>query len=215
MVVAAYTRDLRDEKKMMEAIERQQAVVAETHKLTRRLLESTPLAVNLWDKEYKLFDCNAESVRLFKLKSSDEFVTRFHDLYPEYQPDGRKSSDLIPFFTQKAMSEGSCTFEWMHQTLDGTPIPTEITLVRIPFGEHYALAAYVRDLREYKQMMAKIERSAAQLEDALKAAEDANEAKSSFLAANSSICFVREVSQAKYSCRPSKVMMKPTHWSIG
>jgi len=90
LVVAAYTRDLRQEKKVMESIERQQAVLAETHKLTRRLLESTPLAVNLWDNEFKLFDCNAESVRLFKLNSTDEFVTRFNDLSPEFQPDGRR-----------------------------------------------------------------------------------------------------------------------------
>ncbi|MCL2530496.1 MAG: ATP-binding protein, partial [Coriobacteriia bacterium] len=182
LVVAAYTRDLREEKEMLQSLERQQAALAETHKLTRHLLESNPLAVNLWDREFKLVDCNAESVRLFKLNSSDEFVTRFNDLNPEYQPDGRKSSDLIPIVTQQAMEAGFCIFEWMHQTLDGTPIPTEITLVRIPFGEHYALAAYVRDLTEYKQMMSKVEKSAAELEVALKAAEDANEAKSSFLA---------------------------------
>jgi len=57
----------------------------------------------------------------------------------------------------KALEEGKCVYEWMHQTLNGTPIPCEITLVRVNYANGYAIAAYNRDLREHKEMMKEIE----------------------------------------------------------
>jgi len=169
---------------LVNAINRnaQAAEIREVHKRTLLLLNTTPLAVNFWDKDLNLFDCNEEAVRLFKVKDKREYVERFNELSPEYQENGSRSRDLVTIYLNKAFKEGKCTAEWMHQALDGTLLPSEVTLVRVAYEDSYAIAAYVRDLREYKQMMNEIERSAAELEAALKAAEDANHAKSSFLA---------------------------------
>ncbi|MDR1747729.1 MAG: sensor domain-containing diguanylate cyclase, partial [Spirochaetaceae bacterium] len=76
---------------------------------------------------------------------------------PEYQADGRPSLQAALLMLEKASAEGLYVFEWMHQAMDGIPIPTEVTAVRIEYGDSYIIAAYVRDLREDKRMMREIE----------------------------------------------------------
>ena len=126
---------------------------------TQLLLDAMPFACNLWDKNFNVFGCNEENVRLFGLKDKQEFVDHFQDLSPEYQPDGRLSL-LKTEFVSKAFSEGSCVFKWMHQKRDGTPIPTEVTLVRVAYDNDHVVAGYIRDLREQNVMIEKIERTA-------------------------------------------------------
>jgi signal transduction histidine kinase/AmiR/NasT family two-component response regulator len=63
----------------------------------------------------------------------------------------------------------------MHHTFDGEQLPTEVTLIRLNFGDEDIIAAYTRDLREQKRMMDEISDNAAKL-------ETANNAKSDFLA---------------------------------
>ena len=169
---------------LVNAINRnaQAAEVREAHKRTLLLLDTAPFAVNFWDKNLNLFDCNEESVRLFKVNNKREYLKNFFRLSPEYQPNGTKSQDMVATFLNKAFEEGKSICEWMHQTMDGSPLPTEVTLVRVAYGDSHAVAAYVRDLREYKQMMDVITRSGAELQVALRDARDANQAKTSFLA---------------------------------
>jgi signal transduction histidine kinase/CheY-like chemotaxis protein/HPt (histidine-containing phosphotransfer) domain-containing protein len=88
-------------------------------------------------------------------------------------------------YLKKAFDDGGCVFEWMHQAPDGTPIPAELSLVRVAYEDGYAVAGYLRDLSEHKKMMREIEQRDEQLEAALKAAQDANDAKSDFLASMS------------------------------
>ena len=172
---------------LVNAINRnaQAAEIREVHNRTQLLSDAMPLAAHLWDRNIKLFDCNEESVRLFKMSSKQEYLDRFADLSPEYQPDGSRSHDMIPMYIRKAFEEGKCTAEWMHQSLDGIPIPSDVTLVRVAYEDDYAVAGYVRDLREYKRMMRDIHDSSVKLEAALQETRKANNAKSDFLASMS------------------------------
>ena len=159
--VAGYTRDLRGQMKMMEEIR-------EVNERIDLLLNAMPLCCHLWTRNLELFAINDENLRLFKVKDKQEFIDNFNNFSPQYQPDGQLSSDKAAIELQRAFDEGKRVFEFMHQRLDGTPIPAEITLVRVAYKDDYAVAAYVRDLREQKHL--------------LEAAEQANKAKSSFLA---------------------------------
>jgi len=146
---------------LLNAINRnkQAAQVRDAFSRTQILFDITPLSINFWDKNAKIFDCNEESVRLFKAKDKQEYLARFDEMSPEFQEDGSKSSVMVSAYVKKAFDEGMCRFEWMHQTLDGTLLPSEITLIRVFYENDYALAAYIRDLREYKKMMSEIERN--------------------------------------------------------
>lgn len=49
---------------------------------------------------------------------------------------------------QQAFDEGYNRFEWLHQTLTGELIPSEITLIRTEHNGESVLAGYMRDLRD-------------------------------------------------------------------
>jgi len=146
------------------------------------MLDETPLGAIYWDKDLKCVDCNEESVRLFGVKDKQEYLDRFMDLSPEYQPDGSPSKIKAIEYVKKAFNNGYCRFEWMHRKIDGEPIPCEVTLIRVEYDGDYSVLGYTRDIREMKQMMKEIEQRDLRLEAALKAAQDANAAKSKFLA---------------------------------
>jgi signal transduction histidine kinase/CheY-like chemotaxis protein len=123
----------------------------EADKRMRIMFDTTPLCANFWDKNFNNIDCNQEAVKLFELSSKKEYNDRFFELSPEYQPDGSLSKDKAIEYIKKAFEEGYLRFEWMHQKLNGEPIPCEVTLVRVNHNNEYALTAYLRDLRELKQ----------------------------------------------------------------
>ena len=174
-VVAGYVRDLRQlkstMKKMREADER-----------TQIMLDATPLCANFWDKNINNIDCNQEAVKLFGLTNKQEYLDRFNDLSPEYQPNGRLSSEVALEKITTAFKEGYCRFEWMHQKLNGEPIPSEITLVRVKHRKDFIVVGYTRDLRELKTMLDEMRKVESDLRLARDAAEESTRAKSEFLA---------------------------------
>jgi len=144
-----YIRDLREEKKML-------AQMREVDERISIMLNSNPLGSLLWDKQLNTIDCNLEALRLFDIQDKQEFLNRWYDLSPEYQPDGRLTVEKRMEVVNETFEKGYCRFEWMHQKLDGTQIPCEITLVSVKQKDIFLLG-YIRDLREHKKMMAEID----------------------------------------------------------
>ena len=161
---------------------KQAEVIKEAHERTRLLLDSAPYGTNLWNRDGAVFECNEASVKLFGLSSKQEYLDRFFDLSPEYQPDGQLSKVKAVAIIQEAFRTGRYECEWVHQMLDGTAVPAEAILVRVPYGDDFVVAGYTRDLREHNKMMREIERGEELLEAALIEAQKANRAKSDFLA---------------------------------
>jgi len=145
----------REEK--IERTKKMEEDIREANERTEILLNAMPLSCHLWTRDLEIFDCNDENVRLFNLRDKQEFLDNFFQFSPEYQPDGRLSGEAAAAFIRQAFEEGRCEFHFMHQTLNGEPIPTEITLVRVAYKNDYAVAAYVRDLREYNKNIRAIE----------------------------------------------------------
>ena len=142
----------------LKTMKSQAARIQSEHERARLLLNATPLACRLWNKQYKIFDCNDEALRLFGLRSKQEYIKRYAEFSPEYQPDGRRSDEKTLEILQKVFEEGRYVFKWMHQMADGAPLPVEMTLVRLQYGNGHVVAGYTRDLREHAQMMKEIER---------------------------------------------------------
>ncbi|MCL1866392.1 MAG: ATP-binding protein, partial [Oscillospiraceae bacterium] len=121
------------------------------------MLDSTPLCCMLFDSNHVKIDCNQETIRLFGFIDKQEFLQQYTELYPEYQPCGRLSSELVEDNLKEAFKTGRCSFNWTYKMLDGELMPAEVVLVRVKYGNDYVVAAYSRDLREYKKMMEVIE----------------------------------------------------------
>ena len=126
------------------------------------MLNSTPLICNIWDKNYTVIDCNKTALKYFDMEK-DEYMERFLELAPEYQPDGRRTADKARELLDIAFKDGQCTFEWMNQKLDGTLLPNEVTLIRVAYGNDYVAVGFGRDLREHNKMMAEIKQQTNEL----------------------------------------------------
>jgi PAS domain S-box-containing protein len=120
------------------------------------ILDATPISIYFWDKNLNIIDCNQEAVRSFGLSTKQELMKKFYQLMPEYQPDGTLSDKKITQLISQAFEKGSVRTEFMYQSLDIEPIPVEFTLIRVNYRGADHVAAYVRDLREQKQMMQEI-----------------------------------------------------------
>ena len=181
-MMVGYYRDLRELK----------AAIAEMREADERvkiIFDSTPIACAMVTTNQKVLDCNMMAVNMFGFRDKEEYIERYWELFPEYQPCGRRSLDLVPEYIARAVKEGQFTFEWQHKLLDGTPLPVEVTLACAMYNGEQVIVRYTRDLSEFKAMLNEIEERTAQLEAvqleleaALNSAKVANQAKSSFLA---------------------------------
>ena len=114
----------------------------------RIVFDNMPLVSNVRSKDFGILTCNAEAPKMFGLRDKQEYLDRFFELSPELQPDGMRSDEKAESLISQAFATGKVRFEWMHQTVDEEPIPTDVTLVRVDIqgGDH--ILAFVRDLRE-------------------------------------------------------------------
>lgn len=154
----------------------------ESSERTQLMLDSMPIVANFWNKDCKNIDCNLAAAKLFDLESKQEYLERFFELSPLVQPCGRPTPEMATEYISRAFEEGYARFEWMHQKLDGEPLPAEIILVRLRHRDQDIVVGYTHDLREVKAMSAEIHTKELELRKALEAAEAANHAKSLFLA---------------------------------
>ncbi len=132
------------------------ADIRDTENYARLMLDAAPLGCVLWNQDYEVIECNEAIMRLLGFTDKAACLAGFMSASPEYQEDGRYSRKEAKLVLQKAMREGSCGFHWTHQAADGTPVPVEVTAVRVGHGERFIIAAYMRDMREHNQMMREI-----------------------------------------------------------
>ncbi|MCL2152547.1 MAG: response regulator [Oscillospiraceae bacterium] len=123
----------------------------------RLILDAMPQACAMFDIDCEIIECNREAIRVFGLNDKREYITRFFELSPKHQPDGQLSIDKAKKRIVETLQTGYCHFEWMHQLLDGTMMPSEITLVRIRYESGNIIAGFVQDMRKRENMLKEIE----------------------------------------------------------
>jgi len=130
----------------------------------RIMMDTTPLCAHFWDEDLKIVDCNQAAVKMFNLSNKQEYIERYFELTPDYQPDGIRSEEKLRQLIKETHEKGRQRVEWMRQALDGEPIPVELTLVQVEFKGKSLIVGYNRDLREQKQHEMELMRSREQNE---------------------------------------------------
>jgi PAS domain S-box-containing protein len=125
---------------------------SESDERTRIMLDATPLACFLMNKDGYVYDCNWEALNLFGAESKhdfkDEFFLRF---MPEYQSNGNHSySEALNRIHIVLTTGGRMHFEWEYITTSGKTFPAEVTLVCVDGQGGSRVAAYIRDFSEIK-----------------------------------------------------------------
>ncbi|MDQ6635716.1 MAG: PAS domain S-box protein, partial [Gemmatimonadota bacterium] len=140
----------------------------------RVLFERSSDAHLLYD-EHGVIDCNDATLRMLRADGKEMVLGRSPiDLSPRRQSDGRLSVVVGDQMRQLARLRGYHRFEWMHQRMDGSEFPVEITLTPVRLNSREVILAVWHDIAERKAV-----------EDALRsakdAAESANRTKSEFM----------------------------------
>ncbi len=148
-VVLAYVTDLREIK-----ASRKETSNALTH--SKIMFETAPLGITFWNKDLEMLNCNEEILRIFNLNDKDEYLNHILNITPEFQENGQRSDELIWQKLAHAFEVGHHELEWMHQDLEGNPIPMHIVLVRSMLDDEPIVISYAKDLRELKKAEQKI-----------------------------------------------------------
>jgi PAS domain S-box-containing protein len=100
---------------------------------------------------FKFTSCNSACIEMFGSKGQDEFKTLGPwDVSPEFQPDGRVSTEKAREMIEKTIKEGSASFEWIHKRINGEEFPASVILTRMEMNGEMVIHASVRDETELK-----------------------------------------------------------------
>lgn len=137
------------EEQVAEAIEN----LEQARRTTTAMFDANPHVNLLFSKNFDILDWNPAALRYFGFVSGEElqegFTKLIADSIPEFQPDGRKSDTLLDRLEQ-AVAAGSIEFE-TEIVLRGNTIPVGASFKRIPYGDDYAIVAYLIDLTAIRE----------------------------------------------------------------
>ncbi|MGL6195260.1 MAG: ATP-binding protein [Thermoguttaceae bacterium] len=147
--------ELQQYHRILEAlVEKRTNELGVMNKWNQLMLEGIPLTCVLINEHLEMFDCNQFAVDFLGLSSKHELFEKAFDMFPEVQPDGSCSQELVRNAIKTAFESGYNQVEWYFQAKNGEQIPVEVTLVRLEHGEGQVLAVYTRDLRKEKAIEA-------------------------------------------------------------
>jgi diguanylate cyclase (GGDEF)-like protein len=115
------------------------------------MMDASPLACVILDRELKVLDANKRIISMFGLSDVGGYMRDPLKHSPQYQPDGRQSQEKAMELMRVALDDGYNHSEWMHKTATGEPLPCELTAVKLP--EQDAAIIYIHDLREVRGLV--------------------------------------------------------------
>ena len=114
--------------------------------------------------DWRFVAVNRAALDLLGVKSESEFLSLCPwDISPLSQPDGRLSKQAGLEMMERALNEGSHSFEWHHRSFSGREIPAMVTLSRLEFAGRHMLQATIRDLREIEHAVSALRANEEQL----------------------------------------------------
>jgi len=153
----------------------QKALVASEKKF-KRLFEESGDAVLIIENGV-IVDCNIAMLKLFKYSKKEQLLKQNpSDISPKFQENNESSFEKANKMIQKATSNRTYRFEWLHKKSNGEIFPSEVLLTLISHeNENQIIHSVIRDISNRKKIEQKILQSKQD-------AEKANQLKSEFLA---------------------------------
>ncbi|MCL2845885.1 MAG: response regulator [Chitinivibrionia bacterium] len=122
------------------------------NRLNKTILEAMPIGMAIFKgNPPQVLDCNDELANMFNAKKRQVIDRYWEDFSPKFLPDGRSSLEATAEIMQRVMSGKVVKTEWMHQTANGEPIPSELTLIRVKDKDDFIGLGFLYDLREIKK----------------------------------------------------------------
>ena len=116
------------------------------------IVDSMPLVSGMWTENLQLIDTNEEALRRYGFRTKKEYLDRFNEISPKYQPCGALSSEKAIIKIRETFEKGFTKFEWLHQDIYKEIIPSEITMFTATYRNEIVVLSYSADLRELKKI---------------------------------------------------------------
>ncbi|HEY3426976.1 MAG TPA: PAS domain S-box protein [Negativicutes bacterium] len=146
-------------KQVLTCLQVNEEILQESEEQYRILFEDAKEGILILD-DYKIIDCNCAAVLMLGYQCKAELLSKnSQDLFPAKQLDGQSSMKKANKFIELALNKGSACFEWLFRRADGTNLPIEMVLTRLPRGGREILRCACRDITERKQAEAALKRS--------------------------------------------------------
>lgn len=154
-------RDITERKQISDAL-------AESEAKFKALFDAARVAIIVLDRDV-ILDCNPHAEHMFARDKATLLGLSPPHLSPEYQPDGRLSSERAAEHITAALAGTPQFFEWTHLRPDGTTFATDVSLNRVDLHGVMRLQAVVRDVTARKQAEAELRLHGAALDAAANA----------------------------------------------
>lgn len=127
---------------------RAETALRESEARYRQVIEHTPTPTVVVDMETGLFtDANESALRFYGVARHALLSGGPADFSPEFQPDGKRSTESAREKIARALGGETACFDWVHLTGDGREIPCSVHLARVP-GKGNRVIAAVTDRTE-------------------------------------------------------------------
>jgi len=151
--VAAYSELAANEQILLQShaeLVRQEHSLREKAEQYRTLFESANDAIFLLE-EGIFVDCNMRTLAIFGCTERSQIIGHSpRDFIPEFQPDDRRSEDMIRDYDRTVLAGTPLAFEVLHIRRDGSPFYASVSLNRVVVGEQVRIQSIVRDITESK-----------------------------------------------------------------
>ncbi len=160
---------------MLNEVRDREQSIKDSEEQFRTLFESSQDAIILIDGD-KIIGCNESAVQQFHMRSKELFIGRslLEYILPT-QPDGQNSESALQEYLQMARHKGGCRFEWEFRDKHNRTFYADVFLTNMTFNKRHIMQAVIRDMTLRKQ-------HEEELKQAREDADQANSAKSDFLA---------------------------------
>jgi diguanylate cyclase (GGDEF)-like protein/PAS domain S-box-containing protein len=136
------------------AAERQ---LQEKERLFNQVFHASEDAILLLDDDH-FIDCNEAAVRMLGCSSKTDILhSPPWSLSPEFQPDGRLSTEKAREVIEQAYQKHFHRFEWVHRRANGEDFPVEVTLTLVELAGRQILHVIWNDITERKADEKRIE----------------------------------------------------------
>ena len=125
--------------------------LCESESRFRRLFENSSDAILLIDSSGVFVDFNQAALDLLKMERGRLFFRRPSEISPEFQLDGRRSSEVEQEMLACAYSSGTQRFDWIHINAEGQEIIVAVCLMPITIKGETFLHVTWRDITERKR----------------------------------------------------------------
>jgi PAS domain S-box-containing protein len=122
----------------------------ESEEKYRFLFEESPDGY-LVIQDDKFIDCNRAAEQMVLASKGELLGKSPSDISPEFQPNGRVSTDYANELIQQTLTKGQTEFEWLHTKKDGSEFLAEIKLSKLEKNGETTLFTTWRDITQKRK----------------------------------------------------------------